>query len=559
MSQTSQESSRPLPQRIGDYEILEEIGAGGMGTVYLGRQQETRQVAAVKLLPPALAREEGFRLRFTREILALQQLNSPHIVRFYASGEDLDSVFYAMEYVAGETLSEKLRASRKLPWRDAVDITLQLCLALKSAHDAGIVHRDLKPSNVLIDTDGTVKLSDFGIAQVFAADKLTMTGGVVGTAEYMSPEQATGQRANKRSDLYSLGALLYVMLTGRPPFTGPTAVDILQKHRYGQFDRPGRYAPEIPLDLDNLVVQLLEKEPDKRLPDAYVLSLRLQEILRKQDLKHSDQSPTVDAPAAPASRTDSASRSGPGEATLMSELMRAEIQRQSAPGGLQKLFDNVWVLAGLLAVVVGTVAWLLFGGPTEQQQFQAGVALMNEPAGPDWLRARDDYFQPLIDRNPAQWQPEVEKYLYDIETYALEQKLLVNRRLGRSRKPQLEVDRQLREIRTLWDDGHLAQALADLQAVQQLWKADETALPWLTIADRWSQALQAELQDQPDPREFLQQQLESARQAAANHPDDARKTLEAIRRLYGDDPRVGAIIESAAELEQSLKPDAPKP
>ncbi|MCL4129981.1 UNVERIFIED_CONTAM: hypothetical protein GTU68_042114, partial [Idotea baltica] len=189
-----------------------------MGTVYLGRHTETDRLVAVKVLPASMAREEGFIARFNREIAAMQKMQSSHIVELYESGEDNGTYYYAMEYVPGETLTERLHRDKRIPWRESIEIGVQICKALKAAHNTGIVHRDLKPSNLLLDPEGNVKLTDFGIAQVFASSKLTVTGGVLGTAEYMSPEQAQGTRANKQSDIYSLGAVLYVMLTGRPPF-----------------------------------------------------------------------------------------------------------------------------------------------------------------------------------------------------------------------------------------------------------------------------------------------------------------------------------------------------
>ena len=181
-----------IPERIGPYIIEKKIGAGGMGNVYLGRHETTGQEAAVKELPASLAREEGFVLRFNREIEAIQKLKHPHIVTFFDSGADGDTYYYAMEYVDGETLNQRLRRDKRIPWREAVDIAIQICGALKAAHDAGVIHRDLKPSNLMITPAGQVKLTDFGVAQVFATTKLTVTGGVIGTAEYMSPEQAQG-------------------------------------------------------------------------------------------------------------------------------------------------------------------------------------------------------------------------------------------------------------------------------------------------------------------------------------------------------------------------------
>ena len=204
------ESEPILPTSVGPYFIEKKLGSGGMGTVYLGRHKETDQFVAVKVLPASMAREAGFVARFDREIEAMRQLKNAHIVELYESGEDDGSYYYSMEYVEGETLADRLVREKKVPWQETIKIAVEICTALKSAHNAGIIHRDLKPSNLLIDKNGVVKLADFGVAQVFATGKLTATGGILGTAEYMSPEQAQGRRATKHSDIYSLGAVMYV-------------------------------------------------------------------------------------------------------------------------------------------------------------------------------------------------------------------------------------------------------------------------------------------------------------------------------------------------------------
>ncbi|HAB14329.1 MAG TPA: serine/threonine protein kinase, partial [Planctomycetaceae bacterium] len=233
-------------------------------------------------------REPGLVERFRREIDSLQKLSNPHIVRFLDSGEHEGTYFYAMELVEGETLTERLNRVKRLGWETVIEMSVQVCRALKAAHDAGIIHRDLKPGNLMLSNDDLVKLTDFGVAQIFAAGKLTATGGIVGTAEYMSPEQAQGRKAHRSSDLYSLGAVMYCMLTGRPPFSGRSTVEIIQQHRYGQFDPPRSIVPEIPRWLDEVVCRLLSKDPDERYPDAYVLGLRLQEIPRKMALSEGE-------------------------------------------------------------------------------------------------------------------------------------------------------------------------------------------------------------------------------------------------------------------------------
>ncbi|TXT23747.1 MAG: serine/threonine protein kinase bacterial [Planctomycetota bacterium] len=294
-------------KQIGPWEIGKKLGAGGMGTVYLGTHNETGKQAAVKVLPASLAREEGFVERFKREIASMEQLKSPHIVEFYESGNDGDIYFYAMEYVDGETLTSRLKRDKRIPWQEVIDLCLQICRALKAAHNSGIIHRDLKPSNLMLASDGTVKLTDFGVAQVFASQKLTVTGGIVGTAEYMSPEQAKGQRATKKSDLYSLGAVMYVMLTGRPPFSGKTSLDVIHKHQFATFDRPGLYATDMPRQLEEVVCKLLEKDPDNRYPDSYVLSLRLAEVQKRyawQNVQKAAEAAAISGSGAPSTAYD---------------------------------------------------------------------------------------------------------------------------------------------------------------------------------------------------------------------------------------------------------------
>ncbi|MBC7816729.1 MAG: serine/threonine protein kinase [Planctomycetaceae bacterium] len=312
--------------QVAHWEIERKLGAGGMGTVYLGKHRETGQLAAIKVLPASLAREEGFVERFKREIASMEKLKSPHIVEFYESGNEGDTYYYSMEYVDGETLTARLKRDKRIPWPEVIDLCLQICRALKAAHNSGIIHRDLKPSNLMIASDGTVKLADFGVAQVFASQKLTITGGIVGTAEYMSPEQAKGQRATKKSDLYSLGAVMYVMLTGRPPFSGKSSLDVIHKHQFGVFDRPGLIATDMPRQLEEIVCKLLEKDPDKRFPDSYVLSLRLAEI-QKRFAWQAAQNAAAESPAG------SASSSIPnlGDATEAGNRARAAEEVPLAP------------------------------------------------------------------------------------------------------------------------------------------------------------------------------------------------------------------------------------
>lgn len=274
------------PERVGEYLIEAELGRGGMGTVYRGRHATSGQVAAVKVLPAELARQPSFVERFQREIELLKLLDHPNIVRLYEAGVSDGFHFYVMEFVDGQRLDHRIMADGRIDWQTTIDLILPVCRALKHAHDHGVIHRDLKPSNLLIASDGTIKLSDFGIAKAFDGINLTATGGIIGTAEYMSPEQAEG-KVTVRSDLYSLGVVLYVMLTGRPPFVGKSAVDLIRQHRFSAFDTPRAMVPDLPVWVDELVCSLLEKDPQKRPASAQVLARRLESIKLKLEFRES--------------------------------------------------------------------------------------------------------------------------------------------------------------------------------------------------------------------------------------------------------------------------------
>jgi eukaryotic-like serine/threonine-protein kinase len=265
---------------LGPYQIVGRLGRGGMGIVYEGVHRETGDTAAVKLLSAALAQEEGFRVRFEAEIETLRKLNHPNIVRLFGFGEQDGHLYYSMELVDGNSLEEELRRGRRFDWREAARIGIETCRALRHAHDRGIIHRDIKPGNLLLGNDGRIKLSDFGIAKLYGNSRLTSAGNVVGTAEYMPPEQAEGLPVDARSDLYSLGTLLYALLARRPVFRGKSLPEVLHKQRFEQPDPLRKYAPDAPVELERILAQLLEKNPQLRIPNADLLGRRLEALLQ---------------------------------------------------------------------------------------------------------------------------------------------------------------------------------------------------------------------------------------------------------------------------------------
>src|SRR6185503_11799053 len=262
--------------RLGPYEIEKPLGRGGMGSVYAATDTQTGQRVAIKALTPQLAMAEGFRERFESEIESLKTLRHEGVVRLYGYGEQDGVLFYSMELVDGVSLEDELKNGRRFNWREVTSIAIQLSLALKHAHDHGIVHRDIKPANILLYDDDKVKLADFGIARLFGTTQLTTAGGVLGTADYMSPEQADGRPVTARCDQYSLGGVMYALLAGRPPFRAKNLPQMLQLQRFANPEPVRRYAPETPEQLERVVMQLLAKDPADRFPNTQVLARHLQ-------------------------------------------------------------------------------------------------------------------------------------------------------------------------------------------------------------------------------------------------------------------------------------------
>jgi eukaryotic-like serine/threonine-protein kinase len=267
------------PTHLGPYVIDKPLGKGGMGSVYSATDTQTGQRVAIKALTPHLAAAEGFRERFEAEIESLKTLRHEGIVRLYGYGEQDGIVFYSMELVEGISLEDELKAGRRFNWREVTAIAIQLSLALKHAHDHGIVHRDIKPANILLAGDEHVKLADFGIARLFGTTSLTTAGGVLGTADYMSPEQADGRPVTARCDQYSLGGVMYALLAGRPPFRAKNLPQMLQLQRFANPEPVRRYAPDTPEQLEHVIAQLLAKDPAQRFPNTQILARHLQALV----------------------------------------------------------------------------------------------------------------------------------------------------------------------------------------------------------------------------------------------------------------------------------------
>jgi serine/threonine protein kinase len=338
------------------YEVGRLLGAGGMAEVFEGRDRLLARRVAIKVLQAQFVRDPSFLIRFKREAQAAASLSHPNIVGVYDTGTEDGTHFIVMEYVDGRTLKEVIRAEGPLYPERAAEICADVCSALAAAHARGLIHRDIKPGNVMLTPEGKVKVMDFGIARATTSETITQTAAVVGTAQYISPEQAQGQTVDYRSDLYSLGCCLYEMLTGTVPFTGATPVAIAYRHVREDPTPPRQLNPDVPAPLEAICLKAMAKLPDNR----YQTATEFQDDLERFRTGR----PVLATPLLDAAATTQAISRGDGgaDATAMLGGVPADrATRYAEPYEEEERRTSVgWIVVSLLAlVVVGLAAFFI--------------------------------------------------------------------------------------------------------------------------------------------------------------------------------------------------------
>lgn len=388
------ESDPYLGKMLGSFLLEKQLGSGAMGVVYQAWHEPTGKRVALKLLPKELVGKGQMTERFHREANLLQQFKHTNIVRFQAFGRNLGTLYVAMELIEGGTFDAYLDKHAPLDWRKACQFAIEICDALEYAHEREVVHRDLKPSNLLLTREEQIKLSDFGIAKDLVGTALTATGKTLGTAAYMAPEQITGTPAvSHKTDLYALGVILHQMLCKSLPFDASTQAAILAAHLNVQPRRLSQKNPEIPVVLDDLAADLLQKVPSERPLDALAVSTRLRELLD-------------------ADKAGKAIRYvvKPGLNPIRAEGTAAPKRVAKTPAAKPRNWRKIQEVAGLFALLgllCGFIGYIIMP-PGEAYLHKKAAALMASLEYSDWNQAISRYIEPLEKRFPQHaYQDEV--------------------------------------------------------------------------------------------------------------------------------------------------------
>jgi serine/threonine-protein kinase len=564
-------------EQLGPYRLGKKLGQGGMGAVYQGVDVESGQPAAIKVLAPSLAAEEGFRVRFEAEIESLKKLKHPNIVRLYGYGEQAGTLFYAMELVDGTSLEDELRSGRRFDWREVTQLGVKLCRALKHAHDHGVIHRDLKPANLMLSKEGEIKLSDFGIARLFGNTRLTSDGGVLGTAEYMAPEQADGRTVTDRCDQYSLGGVLYALLAGRPPFKAKTLLEMLQLQRFAEPEPVTRFAPQTPAELARIIHQLLDKDPQRRFSNTLMLARSLEAMERGLSIAatrdddfviasldmpsaeipgYSPLAPTLSptqfadperesaaglasikatdatmAYAPAAKESAAAAEAGQSEARRFTKVdEHGDAQGESAWNSLAGLLSpqTLGLVVGLIGLIA--VGWYLMQPPSADALYrQIETATIDGDA--EQLQTAQPEIKDFLSRYPDDPRSEKLRSMQDDvrQSHPVE-RLYVEAKRSAFINPEVALKKFQALLDVYDNDGD----------------ASETTRHWVKLARQQRTLLEKRIERYVDyGRKAVAARLDKAAELAPEHPAEARKIYGGVVELYGDKPWAAEMVQKA--------------
>jgi len=512
--------------RVGNWYVETQIGCGALGPVYAARgYDDPARRAAVKILADPAARDPAFAHKFAGELLALRRLDHPNVAGYFDGGVHAGHAYVATELAAGTDAAKLLEGGRR-PWAEVLAVAVQVARALGHGHHRNLLHRDLKPAHLILTPDGTVKVLGFGLAKVVPPP--LAAAPPLGSAAYLPPETASGKPPTRRSDFYSLGGVLYTLLTGRPPFAAATVVELTHKQCYALPERPGMLVPDVPPELDEFVCGLLAKDPARRPASARAILDELERVRGKLERRGATlpwpaklRPDTAETPALP----PDASANDPTE----------------SGGRRGRRFAGYSV--ALAAVVAALVYGLAFAGPSADDLWAAAAPLVASDDPADWDRAWDEYLDPLSRKYPDRYTDDVAAAKARIRDRKELRRAVAD---GAKADPRSDAERgYLRGLR-------LAQA-GEAEAARTTWRAVATAFAPVESEARWVGLARAGLETldrtplrgpQVDRRPF-EAAVAHAAALAAGKPADAAAAFRALEELARDDPPALALVRAA--------------
>lgn len=552
-------------RRIGPFILGRQIGAGGMGIVYLATYVETGKQVAVKILPPALSEDVKLLKRFEREIGILKRLKHPNIVKYYGGGTHEGQRWYAMEYIDGGSLYDILKKRKRLTWDQAIQVGRQLTAALENAHNAGIIHRDLKPGNLFVTKKGHIKLGDFGIARDTEATALTAAGKTVGTYAYMAPEQIQGNAPiSGKTDLYATGCLLYELLVGETPFVSQNPAEMLMMHLNDYPYNLHEKGIECPLALDQLVERLLQKNPDDRPFDALAVNTELTQILKSDDGTIADVSDEAFMSAGASKPASVSVDPETGDVTARKKKKKKRDQSQ--------FFEKTWFLLTMLGALIAVGVWLSWG-PGEDGLYIKAKDAMSTPDPVAHFDARGKYLRPYLEKYPdGKYASEMQGWLDDVEVSLIEAQL--DRRVkrpddGRNRyetaclkgmRAALDSERNplesLEIFQTLIEslpkedapEAQDADSEKEIAPVEKDETTDVISVPrfWKKIAEKKRDAGKATLLSKPDYLNIIARRMTTANELlAAGKKPESDQIFHLFREVFYGEKELEAWLDYA--------------
>ena len=528
--------------QLGEWQVDSELGRGVWATVFrVHRSSAPLERMAIKLITDPRAKDPTFQMRFQAEMAVLRRLDHPNLVKYFDHGIHEGQPYYVMDLVEGKNFETRLQEGNRPRWEEVLAMWMQMVSVLRYAHRRGILHRSLKPSNLFDCGNLQIKLSDFGILKLFTDPSVEPATAPYLPAAFTSPEQLSGKSLSKRSDFYALGTLIYTLLVGRPPFIGASLVETVQKVCFTLPERPIHFIPDLPEEIDHLIIKLLAKEPGQRPGSGTLLLSELERIW--SDLERRRK--LGKKPDLPPSSSDT-------DINLDSEVEEnPEWQNRSVGENQGKWRQAIGIGLALIAILAILVWAFFFRGPSAQTLFDDAQPLLKSEKPEDWEKAWDDHLGKLAQRFPDQFVNEVKEAKNRVDAV---RELRLATAIAKRAQYQSEAERFYYEGFRLFQAGDLTSARERWDNLLILFGSLEKERRWTLAASLGIKRLQ-ELKEDPNARPSPIPRKREVITAALAHADELRQNahgseagaiLTALRILYANDPDV-------AEFKDQLK------